>query len=72
MSVISRHLERTWHPKTITGSGYSGCINVGGATTFDTALVDEEKGYGSSLQVKILSASLRLTGPNGPWTATQQ
>lgn len=64
--------DDTWHIETLTGSGYSGCINVGGATTFNTALVDEEMGYGASLQVKILSASMRLTGPNGPWTATGQ
>ena len=61
--------DDAWHTKTLTGSGYSGCINVGGTTTFNTAMVDEEMGYGSSLQVKILSASLRLTGPTGAWTA---
>lgn len=62
--------DDAWHTKSITSSAYSGCIHVGETTTFGTAMVDEEMGYGSSLQVKILNVSLRLTGPNGPWTAT--
>lgn len=64
--------DNAWHTKALTGSAYSGCVNVGQTTALSPDMVDDEMGYGSSLQVKILSVSLRLTGPNGAWTAMGQ
>lgn len=60
--------DGVWHTVTKTGAVAGDCFGVG---QFKVLLIpDTEAGSGTTLQTKLLSVSLRFTGPNGAWTAT--
>lgn len=63
-------LDSAWHTVTEAGDVSGVCINVGGATVLQPEMIGEGTGSGPDFQVKIVSVSLPMTGPDGAWTAT--
>ena len=62
--------DGVWHTVTITGGVAGDCVGVGQYKTLAPQPADDENSSGTTLQTKLLSVSLRMTGPNGAWTAT--